>query len=1660
MSDLVGSLSKSMIRLSVVDPKLGLISDLTINAANQYASENPGSTFLFIDGDNNLRYLSIGEVNRLEPRDLIRKQQCNADPVPCGSPKVIVSGGGGLGAVGNAVISQDGNGSLLAVDVVAGGYGYTSNPRADLFDACDIGSGAVLKTELGNELAYEEFFDEIEEYIIEEQQDQPFTSEDYDLDGNPLGTFDAEDYFSVDPETGELDDPIQKEIEIYQKLVREIKNPWWTTRTVQPGSITAEKDSFPKAYAVNLPTDLRTRLEYNGSPVWTEFMDTFAISPVPPSNARGSDYAGRLFVLNYELEFPYDGEYIFRGSCDNSGKVYVDQEFVQDLGGFFDSPNVSKKRITKGFHRLRIDLLNQPIFEDLITQNRSLDDASYVDVIFNVYGQGNGAGNASSNQDNTARWTKIDDVFIPPNSSILYKRQTTGSSIQSTTVNSSIFSGGNGATFHRYNEGTWYKGVQIRNGGDWNDTNPENNYIEWDDETRLTLGKYYQQQGQRFGISVWKRKSGDSPNTSNIEKLFFNFVSEDGSHSFTLNGVKRSKTSKDVTIKLKPNVNYIVKGGSTRKDGKTEQGLIKKGTKDKEGGTGESNKIFADHILSANDNDDIQVTASSGIFRSSNKRSVTANDRTRNTYDLIYRIDAAPKNDIIASSSSSGPIQETIVFDTINYINKADRKLWRCNVYGRGGFINEYGICPFDTTQPTLPDNPYAGVHVIRWENIKFPIDGEYDITIGVDDNVTLYIGNNSTGGNVDNNTGLRSIESGGDEYIIRKQGFRAPSVANPVTTERIRIKAGTYRIRAELEQIPGGKFGFQDLKGINPMALAIQIKTSYSTTRVVSAKSWNENPMGAALIIEAPDPPIPQEIKPPQIGRCPNNPVWSTRDPGAKYQWYPVEIPDDKGGNPYLNRYTISPVKPLDTPGTDGSGKIWSNSWKVRIPFSGRYRLDGARADIARIKIDGEVKTGLTGVYTAEAQKWVEQNFAGWEDPKTSTVNVGRKSTFVDLSQGEHEIEIELINIPAGQPTIIDESIFDTIHWRQALIESSEYVDVEFTIFGHGAYKNLAVTFVSEDGVDSFTVLGSQTGNATRVDKVKVKKGIVYKVNAITTRQQLPSREYGIIEQGLIDGQGRKSLELGEGLSTSSMFADYIRSANDNDDVQVTASTGLFTSSNKRPADPFKAVDSDSTVWTKVDDIFDPPDTYHRYDKGTFYLGKRIRSGGDWNDTNPTTNYIQIDSTTRVTLGTYHPESGQRFGISVWKLKTKSSKYGRNTYDLTFKVEQDVNPNPVQSLPSSSSVRNGVTYSGPEIFGYSLSREGVTWRNFMNIHSVSPKTFDNIDQPDERIVGTFILSWANVNFPDTGQYDIKFAADNIAVLRIGGRKIAETTRFDIDDPAVIPVNVNQGFYTVEVELTNISNGVNIFRTNPSGVAIQITRRRIVYDRSASWAENPMGISASLVAPPCPKPGGGVGIVTNIYPIDPGNGYLPASPDGGYNVALVLTDIIPTSPGLGYTTGPIDVNGNLGIASVTAVGPNGEIQQIVVRPTPGFTSWPNIVAPDGFNAELTPVFEVVRDPLDIEPDRLIQVVDLVGLRQTGYIKGRAYYGAVFNKDGETYAGYYETAGELVKVYATLQESIDAEVTTEPSAIQRFGTETNSNNPQLNIPNTPSSGTEI
>ena len=136
----------------------------------------------------------------------------------------------------------------------------------------------------------------------------------------------------------------------------------------------------------------------------------------------------------------------------------------------------------------------------------------------------------------------------------------------------------------------------------------------------------------------------------------------------------------------------------------------------------------------------------------------------------------------------AGYIKGGSLFNTVEWIGRSNRQLWRTNVYGRGGFLNSSGVCPFDTTV-SLPDNPYAGTHRIEWPNVKFPADGHYNIRIAVDDSVNLYIG---------------------DQVKIFKKGFVGDS--DTPTREYNKghfIKKGTYTLIADLYQKPGGSYGF-----------------------------------------------------------------------------------------------------------------------------------------------------------------------------------------------------------------------------------------------------------------------------------------------------------------------------------------------------------------------------------------------------------------------------------------------------------------------------------------------------------------------------------------------------------------------------------------------------------------------------------------------------------------------------------------------------------------------------------------------------------------------------------------------------------------------------------------------------------------------------------
>ena len=87
----------------------------SIAQANAYEVLNPETTFIFLNGDNKVEYLTIDEVNKLTSKNLLRTDPCLVGPQPCPPPTLEFFGGGGIGAEANPVVDSQGN-LLAALD--------------------------------------------------------------------------------------------------------------------------------------------------------------------------------------------------------------------------------------------------------------------------------------------------------------------------------------------------------------------------------------------------------------------------------------------------------------------------------------------------------------------------------------------------------------------------------------------------------------------------------------------------------------------------------------------------------------------------------------------------------------------------------------------------------------------------------------------------------------------------------------------------------------------------------------------------------------------------------------------------------------------------------------------------------------------------------------------------------------------------------------------------------------------------------------------------------------------------------------------------------------------------------------------------------------------------------------------------------------------------------------------------------------------------------------------------------------------------------------------------------------------------------------------------------------------------------------------------------
>jgi len=437
--------------------------------------------------------------------------------------------------------------------------------------------------------------------------------------------------------------------------------------------------------------------------------------------------------------------------------------------------------------------------------------------------------------------------------------------------------------------------------------------------------------------------------------------------------------------------------------------------------------------------------------------------------------------------------------------------------------------------------------------------------------------------------------------------------------------------------------------------------------------------------------------------------------------------------------------------------------------------------------------------------------------------------------------------------------------------------------------------------------------------------------------------------------------------------------------------------------------------------------------------------------------------------------ESGKKLKVVVGKGgQGKNVQGGENGSDSYVELVSD--PPPPNLTKIINQKKGKMSYKGPNLFHYTDKR----WGKVMNKLGVSPSNIDaDLDNPSSDNVGMKTLEWTNVDFPFKGQYDVLFAADNKASLYINGEQLlyADENYSLSSDKSYDKINIGApGRYDVKIELINThsqeggSFNDDVFSSNPVGVVLEI-RKDVTVETSKgkSWKENPLGVAGVLIPPPCAKIVGGKGVVETVIIDDVGTGFEDPTTPGEtpqYPVVPVLREVrLGTGGGGGginydCSKDKVIMIPDLGYKFKPVCGSFGTIEEVKVIPPPTTPFIPfvpeiYISSETGVNCRLAPVFDFIVPPPDIlPPENVLQVTDLAGIKQTGYYNGKPYYGAIFYENGIKYAGWYETAGQPIQVYDTLQESIDATVTTLPSAIQRQGSDVTSNDPRLNIPGTP------
>ena len=1818
------------------------------------------------------------------------------------------------------------------------------------------------------------------------------------------------------------------------------------------------------------------------------FMNQYAISPVPDSDEDGTDFAGIPYNFMWEENFPFSGDYIFRGSSDGESYLAIDGEQLFEMSGPNDSPQKYKKYIESGVHQIHVSLENGLKYEKEVTKvirkdiEQDVNTGSDYKVIYNDLNK-----NIKIKVSSDAKKVRL----LDPDDTEVARLD-----IDSTKNGRMKFS---------------EDGKKLIVGGKSNKQVDGTITFTWDDSRSINKSKSLS--SIKIKDTLWDKSFSEKVIPKFISENFdlfmhgyggkelknqnavFKFQEVNGDHKFVIDAKDYFDTGDDDDgvynrnnfIEVKPNTNYII---TISKPGSHEVGLVKSFGREpdelnpdsKIGSKITGNIIFRDSKDSANDNDDFQVRFQNGVVTSTRFEG----PGSRNSFSMVYRYNLSKDNNNITGTNVKtislidknytqkresqyeivkvekgtkveGQVRN--IFDTVKYIDKANRKLWRIPPSSgkKDAFLNSYGIVPFkpkielksksadvkfteeipdikaffdrdgdnlylkvtgdgtatinflldvddnqfdddglfakeitiktDDTDLKLtrssiqrytglpPDgrygrtrrsisriqekekirgsgtftggktysikviggNPKTGFkpidkttvgfddditngynengllnitsinpkpikvpvevkvkeptindaeidsssaeEIIAWKHVEFPVTGDYQIDIAAADAVNLYIGNSITDGDRRSRNGLSDVRDGGDEVIINKDGFNSAGNSTGMTPYVRRFEKGFYRIRAELIQSSNKSNSKK-----NPMGLAVKIKIINPQERVVSDASWQENPMGFAVTIDAPDPPIPSETKPVQKGRCQDNPLWTTRFPGAEEQWYPVYDPQNPSRwSKFMNRFALSPFPPLSERNTDNGGDPRSNTWIFEAQETGYYGLKGSADNIGRITITDNQTNKLKSI--AETPNYQQQ--AG--DPFYMDLpeeGIGTLYSFRDknpkthifkLEKGKYKIRVDVENYVGTIREKIEKVIFNTADWVSEP-KKIDFANVNFEKFGQGSNKNMEIKFIFQElGVKNghtFTIKNVEKSGDIEKFQKKVKINTDYKVTAVATRkvnqqpkikQSKPKTSFEIPVSYNLDNPRSFGFKVLNGGKAIGFDDDATNGFDENSSLKIeSTSPGVkakFSDDGKKiivsgssggdlsvkfkwddnpntSGKVFKTIDIGGTIFRQNGErgeetkkikfgsdkgsssateqnqstypiSYTPPGTKGRGPNASNYLqnSKKIvfldSSGDDkddnsieiknvrgdigvtfsddmshiivtghgkgsfdvvaeWDDNpSPSSNGeamslvvidgVEFDQNSREgrktktfkvnlpdkfdpvkynaleqgvlrkgfakTGGKRSKDGAKEGGSSPGKvifadyvsstnddndmqiraengrftpsnrrgsIQTSSGDFkGRGTWDLTYRLERGKTEF-VDKITELEGYE-GVVYEGPKLATYQTGKLGPF---------LSPYFKDGVDT----ITGanTWTMIWKDVDFPIDGRYTLKAEADHILTVKVGGKEIEKIK----SDQNVVKVKFTapKGKNDIELELKNENKTGVPFKENPVLAAVQISGK-IPTDTGStmSWRQNPVGISAVLIPPPCKKVTKGVGVACTVKVMDPpiisidtpilppplleqptGTGIPPTetgtgtglgigigteSEIPGYPVIIELGRIEIEKQGIGYTPGdsvimiPGDGTPGIPLDAKLTTSTSGGVTSIKLNRNPfGITSYPKItiVSPEGLNFKGIPILRVIRDPIVQDTSKLIQVTDLVGLKKTGYYDGRPYYGSVFYKDGVKYAGWYETPGDLVQIYDTLQESIDARVTTRPSAIIRQGSDIRSNDSRLNIPGTP------